>query len=169
MIDEYFVDLQSCPACYGQSHCNIVIEGESSGGKIRLTGYSKWKFMKYANLKNVFYAVFGEEQVVLKKLAHDSELTEFDEKLCRASKLSRNCNVSQAIKDIVAKAGNDISHIVSHNKELFEDSDAVKCHHNRNIKKLYENFLQNDFGPYHLHHFLTMLAVNMEPLLVMVS
>ncbi|XP_068217635.1 divergent protein kinase domain 2A-like [Palaemon carinicauda] len=167
ILDERLVDLHTCPACYGQSHCSSMLENEKFSGSIKLTSYSQVKFMNYINIKNVYYAKFGEELVVLKKLAHDSELKEIDEKFCKASKLPQNCNVSQAIKMIMTRAGNDITQVIRHNKELFEESDAVKCKHDRNIFKMYEAFFRTDSGPYHIHHFLTMLAVNMEPLLIM--
>ncbi|XP_064087734.1 divergent protein kinase domain 2A-like [Macrobrachium nipponense] len=167
MLDENLVDLHTCPACYGQSHCSSMFEKETFNRNIRLTSYSQVKYMNYINIKNVYYAKFGEEHVVLKKLAHDSELREIDEKFCKASKLPHNCNVSQAIKIIVTRAGNDIFQVIRNNKVLFEESDAVKCSHDRNILKLYEAFARTDSGPYHIHHFLTMLAVNMEPLLIM--
>lgn len=168
IIDEDFVDLHTCPACYGQSRCSAMLEKENfDNHRIKLASYSRWKFMRYFNVKNVYYALYGEDHVVLKKLAHDSELREINEKFCKASKLPPNCNVSQAIKSIVAKAGNDIAQVIDQHRELFEESDAVRCQHSRNVIELFEKYVQKSEGePYHTHHFLTMLAVNMEPLLM---
>ncbi|KAK7082337.1 hypothetical protein SK128_004051 [Halocaridina rubra] len=167
-VDESFVNLEMCPACYGQSLCGAMLKKQNSDvDNFLLRGYSQWKIMKFFNIKNVYFASFHEKLVVMKKLAHDSELQEFDEVLCKASRHSLNCNVSLALKTLLSEAGDDILQVISRHPELFEKSDATKCAHNRTILELFKKYSVIDYGPYHRHHFLTMLAVNMEPLMMM--
>ncbi|XP_071551052.1 divergent protein kinase domain 2A [Panulirus ornatus] len=168
-LDEKFLELHTCPACYGQALCASLIENEHSSpsqNEIVLTGFSSWKIMKFFNVKNVFYGQSGENSVVLKKLAHDSELYEFDQKLCKSVKETENCDPSQAVKLFVNKVSSSISQVISRYPHLFETTDGIKCNHNRSIESLYEQYIRIDSGPYNRHHFLTLLAVNMEPLIL---
>lgn len=123
--------------------------------------------MNLMNVKNVFYGKMRDVPVVLKKLAHNSELNDFDEKLCKTAEQPENCSISQALKVLLAKDGQDVLQVVSKYPDLFQASDAVKCNHSRTVEVLYESFKKTDRGPYHQHHFLTMLAVNIEPLVIM--
>lgn len=73
---------------------------------LKLSGWSSLKVLRYFNVKNVFYGEFNGTRVVVKKLAHDSELQELDQKLCQRSAFERtNCKVSQAMRTFLA--GND--------------------------------------------------------------
>ncbi|XP_045601998.1 divergent protein kinase domain 2A [Procambarus clarkii] len=166
-LDKTFVALHTCPACYGQTLCSHLLHDEySSTTKIQLTGFSTWKIMNFFNVKNVYYGESAENSVVLKKLAHDSELKEFDSNLCKASRDTEQCDVSQAIKTLLIKTSHNFSQIISRYPQLFKMSEGVKCNHNRSIQHLYDNYVKLDNGPYHHHHFITMLAVNMEPLIL---
>ncbi|XP_053635768.1 divergent protein kinase domain 2A isoform X1 [Cherax quadricarinatus] len=166
-LDEQFFELHTCPACYGQTLCSQLLRDEySSHSKIELTGFTSWKIINFFNVKNVYYGQSGENSIVLKKLAHNSELKEFDQNLCKASKETENCDVSQAIKNILIKTNHNFSQIISRYPQLFEISEGVRCNHNRSIQNLYDNYIKIDAGPYHHHHFITMLAVNMEPLIL---
>lgn len=169
-LDEGFVELNSCPACYGQNLCPLMLETVyTAGHKIRLKGYTSWKIFSFLNVKNVYYGQSGEQSLVLKKLAHDAELQEFNVKLCKAVRETQDCDVSRAIKTLLMRANNNVAQVVSRYPHLFEQSDGVKCNHNGTIQHLYKNYMKIDTGPYQQEHFLTMLAVNMEPLMLNVS
>nr|XP_027228831.1 deleted in autism protein 1 homolog [Penaeus vannamei] len=88
-------------------------------------------------------------------------------KKCKTAEQPENCSISQALKVLLAKDGQDVLQVVSKYPDLFQASDAVKCNHSRTVEVLYESFKKTDRGPYHQHHFLTMLAVNIEPLVIM--
>ncbi|XP_042864550.1 divergent protein kinase domain 2A-like [Penaeus japonicus] len=161
------VDLETCPACYGQTLCSTLVgHQEPLSERLQLTSFSKWKILNLVNVKNVYYGEMRDMPVVLKKLAHSSELREFDERVCKVAEQTENCSISQALKLLLAREGQDVLQVVNKYPDLFESSDAVKCNHSRTVEVLYENFMKTDRGPYHQHHFLTMLAVNIEPLVI---
>ncbi|XP_015509861.1 divergent protein kinase domain 2A isoform X2 [Neodiprion lecontei] len=80
-------DLRKCPACYGLSICGAILNNEIV---IRHRGVYA-TFANLFNAKNVFFGNYAGEKVVLKKLAHTSELYAFDKMLCTDSKLFELC------------------------------------------------------------------------------
>lgn len=168
-LDEAFMELPSCPACYGQSLCPVILPHQNTGvQRIELKGLSGWKVMKFVNYKNVYYGYSGENLVVLKKLAHDTELREFDTKICNI-KRAQNCNVSEVIGNLLWRNNYDVATIVRQHPSVFGKSDSVMCNHSRILQHLYRKFTKTDKGPHQQHHFLTILAINSEPLLLKVS
>lgn len=167
-LDEKFVELTSCPACYGQSICSFMLHHQNSAvSKIELSGVTSLKIMKFLNDKNVYFGCSNENTVVLKKLAHDSELRAFDKKICDINKII-DCNVSEAIDYLVKENSYDVARAVDRHPSLFT-SDGLMCNHSRVLQHLYRKYTKIDSGPYQRQHFLTMLAVNFEPLLMNVS
>lgn len=168
-LDEEFLELSTCPACYGQGLCRDMLDNVSTGGrKISLASYSKWKMAKLINVKNVYYAERNGVPLIVKKLAHDSELRDFNTNLCEANKQVAGCDITQAVKSLLLKSKSDVAQVVSRYPHVFEMSEGVRCNHKRVLYHLFDNFLKIDDGPYQ-HHFLTLLAVNMEPLILYVS
>ncbi|CAG9813979.1 unnamed protein product [Phaedon cochleariae] len=67
-------ELQTCPFCYGEDMCVDIREN-----KITLQYSSVSDFIyNLLSVKNVYFAVYDNKKVVLKKLAHDSELHKLD-------------------------------------------------------------------------------------------
>ena len=168
LLDEKFVELSTCPACYGQSICPEMLQQQNVAvSTIQLSGVSSLRVFKILNYKNVYFGCSDKVTLVLKKLAHDSELHEFDKKICDITKVM-NCNVSEVIDYLVKKNNYNVSQIVDQHLSLFT-SDGIMCNHTRILQYLYRKYTNIDSGPYHQQHFLTMLAVNFEPLLINVS
>ncbi|KAH0949620.1 hypothetical protein HN011_006919 [Eciton burchellii] len=69
-------EVHKCPACYGVSACRDVHRVEL------LWHDSRAIFSHLFGVKNVFYGTYDRRKVVLKKLAHSSELDAFDAVLC---------------------------------------------------------------------------------------
>lgn len=134
-----------------------------------MASYSKWKLARLLNVKNVYYAERNGVPLILKKLAHDSELRDFNTNLCEANNQDAGCDIAQAVKLLLLKSRNDVAQVVSRYPHVFEMSEGVKCNHKRALYHLFDNFLKIDNGPYQQHHFLSLLAVNMEPLILYVS
>lgn len=164
-LDGKFMELPSCPACYGQNLCSEILQHHYlTVPKIELSGISRLKITKLVNIKNVYYVSSDKGAAVLKKLAHDSELREFDRKICDISKRI-NCNVSETLDYLVKKNNNDITQIVDQHPSVFT-SDGIVCNHSRILQYLYRKYTEMDTGPNKQEHFLTMLAINFEPLLI---
>ncbi|KAG0714535.1 Deleted in autism protein 1 [Chionoecetes opilio] len=164
-LDEKFMELSSCPACYGQNLCPRMLHHQDSAvARIELTGVFSLKVMKFLNYKNVYFGCSEKDTVVLKKLAHDSELLEFDKKICGIHRMNY-CNVSEAIDYMVKKNDHDVARIIEQHPALFT-SDGIMCNHSRILQYLYQKYAKVDTGAYQLHHFLTLLAINFEPLLI---
>lgn len=89
-------DLQRCPACFGLSLCDAVLDN-----KISLSHRNV--YVTLTNLfgsKNVFLGSYMGEKVVLKKLAHNSELDAFDKMLCTDRGLVELCPTANREKTI---------------------------------------------------------------------
>lgn len=77
-------NLHRCPACYGISVCPELYSGQIS------LDWDTWAGL--FNAKNIFYGITkSNRRVVLKKLAHNWELKEFDSKICQTFNLTNNC------------------------------------------------------------------------------
>lgn len=163
VIDRAFLGLDQCPSCYGIS-CN-----RTNSKHLNLHFFSSLKLInKFFNVKNVFFASEGTTEFVLKRLAHTQELKEHDAKLCESVDLSRSCNASKAIRILVSKYGHNLASIIENNPKLFSNTEVLKCGHDRVVVSLYKAFRQTRDQD-SLQHFLTLLAINPEPLIIQVS
>lgn len=95
-----FLEVDSCPACYGRTLCEKMEQGE-----IWFSGFAKWRSFDYVNVKNVFYGYYNKKKVVIKKLAHDSEFWQFDAELCASAGLEEGCDVAVAAQKTLTNAG----------------------------------------------------------------
>ena len=75
LTSETFIQTDKCPACFGHSLC-VALKNE----RILFTGWSRFRWLDNVNLKNVHTATHLEydDQVMLKKLAHDKEFEDID-------------------------------------------------------------------------------------------
>lgn len=89
-----FVETDKCPACFGHSLC-VALQSE----RILFTGWSKIRLLDMVNIKNVHTAkhLDFDDQMIIKKLAHDNELEEVDEKICRDANRPKGCDVARVL------------------------------------------------------------------------
>lgn len=88
-----FTERNKCPACYGTHLCTSFDRGEMS-----FSGAFRLPFLHFLSLKNVFPGYYGDEPVVFKRLAHNSELQAFDERLCLKAGEPMDCSVAESVK-----------------------------------------------------------------------
>ncbi|XP_050389067.1 divergent protein kinase domain 2A isoform X1 [Patella vulgata] len=91
---ESFLETDKCPACYGMSACGFLLTDQ-----VKLTGWSKLRFLDVVNVKNVHFGkhVYKEHNVVLKKLALDKELVEVDNEVCKDANREPGCDIARVI------------------------------------------------------------------------
>lgn len=159
-------DLNRCPACYGVSVCP-----ELYSNQIILESGHHWS--RLFNAKNIYYGFTkSNKRVVLKKLAHDWELKEFDSNLCSTWKLKRNCRPSDLLN--VSKIEEKIIQMVQYNL-TWPDTEPRKglvlCPYAYSIFDLIQPMMKNKKSSVQsdLVNLWTMLSINPEPLVLQVS
>lgn len=179
--DEKFLSLNKCPFCYGISLCNELQLDKFN--KLNHDKYKKYDFnfndedslsntyflQWLLNIKNVFYIKdnYSNKKLVMKKLAHSSELAEFDsnEIIC-----SNKC----------------LNKLVSANKKIFKykfsfesfkkfteyfEIESTLCFSERFLNILYEDYNEIDGKNYFYPniYLLTTLILNPEPIFLQVG
>ncbi|XP_016914311.2 divergent protein kinase domain 2A [Apis cerana] len=82
------MELHKCPLCFGTSACNYIHE-------IDITFHDFYSVFSYFfGVKNVFFGSFNKNRVVLKKLAKNFELDEFDRIVCENKNISHICTIN---------------------------------------------------------------------------
>ncbi|XP_043254568.1 divergent protein kinase domain 2A-like [Colletes gigas] len=82
---DHLIELHKCPACFGTSACNDI-------RKVDITPYDSYSaFSYFFGVKNVFFGFLDGNKVLLKKLAHSTELNEFDRMLCENKNFAHIC------------------------------------------------------------------------------
>ncbi len=79
--DERFLQLNTCPYCFGFSLCqSIQLKESNSESDLEFLTPEYYTTQGLFNVKNVYLLIdnFKSKKLVLKKLAHNSELSEFD-------------------------------------------------------------------------------------------
>ena len=160
--DRGYLETHKCPACYGHSLCNQLQYGMG-----KYTGYSKLQFLNsLANIKNVNFGRFGGTEVVFKKLAHDSELHDFDEEMCSKAKMGSGCNVGDAMSKFISG-----SRIVTV-EEVKGISDLTKCPSQRLVDQIVDKYKEKadaiDMSFPEKLGLITTLKINPEPLMLQV-
>lgn len=89
-----FLNIDKCPACFGGSACGMFYYKQ-----IDLSGMSKFRSLDLINPKNVYYGTMKPDgrEVMIKKLASDSQFQELDEKLCQEAKRPSDCDIARVI------------------------------------------------------------------------
>ena len=59
------------------------------GDRVKLTNWTRFSATRFVNSKNVYLADYGGMGVVIKKFAHDHELSTLDDVICKKSKIER--------------------------------------------------------------------------------
>ena len=160
--DAIYLQHLSCPACYGRKMCN-----DFHSGAIQFVGISRLPSLHFLNVKNVHHALWKDKRIVLKQLAHDSELREADQKICRLTGHSGgDCNVGDALFRHEFNAG-----AVLHPATVRGLSDLVTCPSPRLLQRIDERF--NERENYLLHSeqlmIYTTLMINPEPIVLQVG
>lgn len=164
---DHLTELEKCPVCFGTSACDYIHE-------VDLTPYDFYSaFSYFFGVKNVFVGTFNGNKVILKKLAHNSELNEFDRMLCESENFLPIC--TKNLKKLDNK--NNINF-----RELIEQevtSDFAKdssnrlrvCPSTQHLNSLLQPIYRNNINvdPKDLDISIWMLMVlNPEPLLLQV-
>jgi hypothetical protein len=86
ITDDKLSEYSKCPYCYGSSYCEKLQQNFELMTTFETETYFQSSLF---NIKNVFYGIDKNNQkIVIKKLAHNEELDDFDdnEKKCRKNK-----------------------------------------------------------------------------------
>ena len=153
-----------CPACYGDTLCKVIESTPS------LVSYDN-DWLYYFDVRNVFHGTFNSNRVVFKKLAQDWEFKEFDDKLkqiCHRLKLGPQCNTSLALTAILTYYQGNVSSLVKHEPDLLQNSDPISCSQSSSALNFLLKEFEKGFPSGKKEHFITMLAVNPEPLIFQV-
>lgn len=139
-------ELEKCPYCYGTDLCELFVNGNIKIYEDTLTKF----FINHFSVKNVLYAKLFEESIVLKKLAHASELQKFDDKNNRGN----NRNFSDEILKSLTTKNQQVS-----NFKVCSKTAAVA---------FAQKFFSHSSTEENLKHIWTILSLNVEPLLLKV-
>lgn len=145
-----YCELEKCPFCYGTDLCELFLNLNINLTEDNLNEFITNRF----SVKNVLYARLFKEKIVLKKLAHSSELNEFDRNICTAEYCNFNSiNYTEEIINILSRKSKEIS-----NFKVCSETAAIA-------------FLQEISSPSfedNLIHLWTTIKINAEPLLLQV-
>ncbi|XP_034825951.1 divergent protein kinase domain 2A-like [Maniola hyperantus] len=156
-------DLNRCPACYGVTVCP-----ELYSNQITLDS-NHWNMF---NAKNIYYGYTkSNRRVVLKKLAHDWELKEFDDKLCDTWHLKHSCKVIQLLN--MTNIDEKLLNIVEFNlswPDTKPRKGLVMCPYAYSVYDLIQSLLNNKRESYksEIINIWTMLSINPEPIILQV-
>lgn len=116
------IELHKCPICFGTSACNYIHEVDIVLRDVHSV------FAYFFGVKNVFFGVFNGSRVVVKKLAQNSELDEFDRMTCEDEAFSDVCAKKESIKRTDYKINANFRELVE--KEISTSSSPVRNNFN---------------------------------------
>lgn len=70
-------EIKTCPYCYGKNMCNEIAKNKITLQYGRVSDF----IFNIFSVKNVYFATYNNKPVILKKLAHNSEIQKFDKDL----------------------------------------------------------------------------------------
>ena len=175
---EEFLSKKNCPFCYGISICH---ELELNNINSRLYDFvfdnendllNTYHLKKLFNIKNVYFIKdnFSNKKFLLKKLAHDSELEDFDikEVNCLENYACLNDFIQSNKAHLINQRIN--STFLKINYKVL-NIESVKCFTDRILNLIYKNkFNSKDSENYFDKNvmLLTTLKINPEPLILQV-
>lgn len=91
---ESLLETEKCPACFGGSACGMLYYKQ-----IEFSGLSKFRTLDVINGKNVHYGTLKPDgkEVVMKKLATDTEILQTDKRLCEDALRPEGCDIARVI------------------------------------------------------------------------
>lgn len=91
--DDKFLEIDSCPACFGSSGCGLVYYNQ-----VKFTGWSNYRIIDRFNSRNVRFATLSDNQgVVLKKLGTDEDIKKLDNKVCKDANRPDGCDIGRVL------------------------------------------------------------------------
>lgn len=171
-LGDAFVERHKCPACYGETFCNHLFLQSHNTSLYK----NHWNLFTYFNSRNVYFGSFNSTPVVFKKLGHTWELEKFDQDLCALVEerfimghMNTICDPGAALRQLLHRYNGKISSFVHNCPKMFENCDAVMCTpQSQVIEYLFEKFQERVRHRYLKEFFITLLAINPEPLILMV-
>jgi hypothetical protein len=159
--DDSFNQESKCPLCYGKSLCKKLKKFKPFQLESKTFADDTYLFNKFVNIKNVYFAKYNfVQKVVIKKLAHNEELKQFDEFERKCSKAdSLNC-ISKILRSkykfVTPKTFNN------HNIEF------GSCFSDRLIDWMYKTYQEYESDDRKIvdMSLLTTLKINPEPIVL---
>ena len=165
---EDFLGTDKCPSCYGRSLCFELFDNQ-----LDLKGISKMRAFDFVNLRNVHFAYHKERElnVVLKRLAHDSEIEEIDDTICADSFRKPGCDLART--SVLTKTSQDIVKNGLLPKYFKDTSFMFTCPSHKFLSRVVEKYQEKTTHPVEMEQddklqLLYTAKVNPEPLLLQV-
>ena len=92
LASESYLEVEKCPACFGKEHCRDFLKSD-----YKFASFISSRFFRFVNVKNVYKGEYNGMNVVVKKLAQNSEITKIDREICKSLGGASSCDVSDAI------------------------------------------------------------------------
>lgn len=171
--DESFLNKLSCPLCYGEDMCSSLETNSKYPISLESEFLNTYFVQSLFNVKNVFKGIenYTNKKIILKKLAHDSELKEFDdnEHNCLLRIESEPCLSNLAIynRTLLTKRIDFTSFQAFVN---YLNIESMKCASQRLMNLTFKTdpeFSQNYFNKNLM--ILTTLKLNIEPIILRVK
>lgn len=138
-----------------------------------MTNWTRYSATRLVNGKNVYYADYSGQKVVLKKFAHDFELQALDETICKKSKIERpKCRPEHHIRFLTSRVSVDSKFKtldLTGLKTVVEttDNDFTGCFRSQSLLDFLVKRATYHAARPSLDHILTMILANPEPLVLM--
>ena len=115
-------------------------------------------------------------QLILKKLAHDDELSKLDKEICdRHGRAEDECDVKSSVRFLIDKyshtTANQPDEPILHGEKIGKITDILLCPSHNKMDYMISAVTKISKGPHRstiLAHILTMLLLNPEPLILQV-
>ena len=161
-------ETNKCPVCFGHTSCFMLHSNNMH--VVKLTGLSKVSLFNYINVKNVFFGKYKGDEIVLKKLAHDSELAEFDRRVCNGTArcAPRGRLFSRLLRAVFPDFAGGRSESLALAAGIGDRflREHLTCPSARLQRRLFDALTDDSRDKF--FHFATMLLINAEPLLLQV-
>lgn len=167
--EELYLQTDKCPACFGHSMCTAL-----KSERIKFTGWSRVRLLDMVNIKNVHTGldVDSEDQVIIKKLAHNKEFETVDEKICKDANRPKGCDVARVLQ--ITNTGDEIRRLGLMPKHLEKVNHMFSCPTYSMLDRMlkyYKEKLKPDSPQYFTRDKLQVFAtalINPEPLMLQV-
>ncbi|KAL0115461.1 hypothetical protein PUN28_010769 [Cardiocondyla obscurior] len=158
-------ELPKCPACYGVSACHDIHKIDLIWDDINAI------ISHLFGVKNVFFGTYNQTKVVLKKLAHSSELEAFDITLCDILHLGYPCSVFIPLDRYTAQFYDLIRKAITSDFSKDDTSRLRLCPTLSHLDDLFYNVHLNNkhINPtQYLINLWTLVSINPEPLILQI-
>ncbi len=166
LAEEEFLEMSTCPACYGKSMCPMLLSGQ-----YKFNGLSKIRYLDFLNVKNVHVSSNGpQKKMVMKKLGHNSELVELNRKICTKAGYDPSCDPTRAIYQTQEATEREMNPNVIRGL-----TPAMHCPSQRLVDRIVQYYTEKGSPGETLESFedrlylITTLMVNAEPIIMQVK